>query len=675
MTYYVNYSEPTTAKPALRVEDKSVNMQTSLGFVGQNYSGYAPILAENFLHLLENFAKSTPPENPVEGQIWYDNTTDDALLKVYDGSNWVPTGSITRTIAEPVATSSTNGDLWVNPTTQQLYIFSGTSWSLIGPQFSSGVKTGPVIDAVSDTLADINDTAAHNIISFYSNNERIAVLSADSFTPKAGIIGFTQINRGITLTSNTVSGETAKLVGTATVADGLNINSTVVTASNFLRSDVESTTNKLFQVKSNDGISIGGDLSFNIGISNSTITQTSLNKNIQVNFKDTSNVISTVLHIDTRKRVGIKNTNPAVELDVTGAAAISSNLVVGLVSDTTPGRITANGGITAAKVSTFNGELRSTSVITVSTPLGSNSTVALPVMLPTITDTFDIGSTDLKFKNIFATTLNGDLTGSLSGDVDGNVSGSAGYLKSAASIQMTGDMTSDAVSYDGKNNIQIKTTLSSGFITDKTVTTDSFSTDLLLVFRNTNNTSSPPQLRSISKSSFIASIPGVPVGTILPFAGKVNKVPKGYLLCDGSEVSAGTYSALFSVIDYFYRPTENLVGANTFALPDLRGRFPLGADGMDNTSLPKVTAKGSNDLIDARGKRNGTSLTIDQTDHANRVHNVNANTIGAGSGNENIEAPAIANTLGVNVDTSTGQRYSIMNPYLTINYIIFTGVL
>ena len=79
--------------------------------------------------------------------------------------------------------------MWVNPTTQQLYIFSGTSWSLIGPQFSSGVKTGPVIDAVSDTLADISDTAAHNIISFYSNNERIAILSSDSFTPKADIIG------------------------------------------------------------------------------------------------------------------------------------------------------------------------------------------------------------------------------------------------------------------------------------------------------------------------------------------------------------------------------------------------------------------------------------------------------------------------------------------------------
>lgn len=340
MTYQVKYSESTnSAKPAITVEDKNVNKQTSLSFVGQNYTGYASIIAENFLHLLENFAKSTAPDNPVEGQIWYDNTTSDSLLKVYDGSNWVPTGAVTKSATEPTSNSS-NGDLWVNPITQQLYIFSGISWSLIGPQFSGGLKTGAIVDSVSDTVASVND-APHNIISFYSNNERIAILSSDTFVPKSFIKGFATVNRGITLTTEVSSTVAAKLVGTATAADSLNVSNVAVNASNFLRSDVKSTTNNVFEVKSNSGLTIGGDLSFNIGIDSSVITQTSLNKNIQFRVKNSSNDILNILHIDTRQRIGINQTNPSVDFDVDGAAKISKNLVVGVSTDSTPGGITS----------------------------------------------------------------------------------------------------------------------------------------------------------------------------------------------------------------------------------------------------------------------------------------------------------------------------------------------
>lgn len=387
MTYQVKYSESTnSAKPALIIEDKTVNMQTSLGFVGQNYSGYAPILAENFLHLLENFAKGTPPDNPVEGQVWYDNSTDNSVLKVYDGSNWVPTGSITKTITAPTATSSVNGDLWVNPTTQQLYIFSGISWSLIGPQFSSGLKTGPVVDSVSDTSADVNDIS-HNIISLYSNNERIAILSSDTFVPKAFITGFPKVYRGITLTTELLDNTEAKLVGTAATADGLTVNSKIISASNFLRSDVKSTTNNAFEVKSDTGLTVGADLSFTIGLESTgqTVTLTSTNKNVQFRVKDTLNNVSNVLKIDTRKRVGINTTDPQVDLDVKGAAAVSNNLVVGISTDTTPGSITAHGGINASKVSTFSGEVKTTAGLTVSVPLGAQASDPYPAIVPKTT--------------------------------------------------------------------------------------------------------------------------------------------------------------------------------------------------------------------------------------------------------------------------------------------------
>ena len=53
MSYQVKFTETTNpAKPSLTVADQSLNSETSLVFVGKNYAGYAPVVAENFLHLL-----------------------------------------------------------------------------------------------------------------------------------------------------------------------------------------------------------------------------------------------------------------------------------------------------------------------------------------------------------------------------------------------------------------------------------------------------------------------------------------------------------------------------------------------------------------------------------------------------------------------------------------------
>ena len=66
MPYQVNHTDTTNpAKPSYTVADQSLNTETDVTFVGKNYAGYGPIIAENFLHLLENFANSTAPTNPV----------------------------------------------------------------------------------------------------------------------------------------------------------------------------------------------------------------------------------------------------------------------------------------------------------------------------------------------------------------------------------------------------------------------------------------------------------------------------------------------------------------------------------------------------------------------------------------------------------------------------------
>lgn len=61
-----------------------------------------------------------------------------------------------------------------------------------------------------------------------------------------------------------------------------------------------------------------------------------------------------------------------------------------------------------------------------------------------------------------------------------------------------------------------------------------------------------------------------PIGTVLMFAG--GTVPDDYLLCDGSSYSISTYSELHGVIGTDYGGS-----GNNFNLPNLIGRFPLGA--------------------------------------------------------------------------------------------------
>jgi hypothetical protein len=81
------------------VSDNHVDKEaTSVALVGYKATKYGLDTAENFVHLLEHFANSVSPDNPIKGQLWYDTATNS--LKVYNGSRW---GSIS-------GSPSINGD-------------------------------------------------------------------------------------------------------------------------------------------------------------------------------------------------------------------------------------------------------------------------------------------------------------------------------------------------------------------------------------------------------------------------------------------------------------------------------------------------------------------------------------------------------------------------------------
>jgi microcystin-dependent protein len=67
-----------------------------------------------------------------------------------------------------------------------------------------------------------------------------------------------------------------------------------------------------------------------------------------------------------------------------------------------------------------------------------------------------------------------------------------------------------------------------------------------------------------------------PAGVFVPFAGEVENIPSGWMLCDGSEVSRSEYANLYNAIGVCWGTGD---GSTTFNIPDLRGMFLRGVSG------------------------------------------------------------------------------------------------
>ena len=81
--YIVNWSSNT--KGAISLPEQTLNSSsTSLVLTGRGLENYGEIQQENFIRLLENFAKSSAPDNPTIGQLWYqmDTTSARGQLKI-----------------------------------------------------------------------------------------------------------------------------------------------------------------------------------------------------------------------------------------------------------------------------------------------------------------------------------------------------------------------------------------------------------------------------------------------------------------------------------------------------------------------------------------------------------------------------------------------------------------
>lgn len=206
------------------------------------------------------------------------------------------------------------------------------------------------------------------------------------------------------------------------------------------------------------------------------------------------------------------------------------------------------------------------------------------------------------------------------------------------------------------------------------------------------------------KKLLIKVLETTPVGKIDLYAGAIsqsvsnNKIssttaPSGYLLCDGSVLLVADYPKLAALLGSTYGGN----GTTTFGLPDFRGRTGVGVGTgtastatahtlgqkagaetvtLGTTHIPAHT-HGSESLKGSfriRKWGTGTEVSsasgiVDIADHASATAYPNQST---GSDAQKYHVVSIDATH-THTSVGGGNAHNNMQPYLGINYIIYTG--
>ena len=439
MAYTVNKTNSSASPNQYTVQDGVVNTQTDLSFIGKGYAGYGESIAENFLHLLENFSNTSAPSKPIAGQLWWDSTNQ--KLQVYNGTAFQTAGG-SAPYQSDAPSNLAAGDIWIDSDTGQMYFYNGTASVLVGPPSATGTTSGFTFD----TILDSSDSS-QNITKLFNDGNLIAIISEDEFTPKVSISGFATIKKGITL-STAISGN--KFQGTATDADALG----GVAAANYLRSNDNDTTSGTISIANDGGLIVGtdSDMTLTVDSSGGIIANTVVNTDITFKVND-GGATTTVMTIDgSESRVGIGTTTPSTKLEISGTT--TSTAFAGPLTGNVTGNVSSSGANTMGTL-VLSDQLTTQEIVPdtdvtydIGTTLKKYNVVYARATSAQYADLAEVYKTDAEYEVGTVVVFGGDKEVTIS--TEGNDRRVAGVISDKPAYLMNSDSDGQAVALLGK---------------------------------------------------------------------------------------------------------------------------------------------------------------------------------------------------------------------------------
>ncbi len=155
----------------------------------------------------------------------------------------------------------------------------------------------------------------------------------------------------------------------------------------------------------------------------------------------------------------------------------------------------------------------------------------------------------------------------------------------------------------------------------------------------------------------------LPIGTIQMHTAAAAPTATGnggtWLICDGTAISRTTYSALFSLIGTSYGAGD---GSNTFNVPDLRSRSPIGYNtaSLSGRSTRAIAANGGEEAHAlSEGELDSHAHSIPNTAHTHSITDQTHSHAGANSGGTqdaslSVTDPGHHHSFNIHADWSSG---------------------
>jgi microcystin-dependent protein len=188
----------------------------------------------------------------------------------------------------------------------------------------------------------------------------------------------------------------------------------------------------------------------------------------------------------------------------------------------------------------------------------------------------------------------------------------------------------------------------------------------------------------VTLAMLAADVPVLPISATVPYGGTVLPASGQFAWADGSLIDRTTYAAFFSAVGHAYNGGVD-PGSNLVRVPDLRGRVPVGVDGV----------AGRLAALDALGQSGGAethALTTPQLPiHDHKVSMLGRTDGAAGahshsfplSGGVKVQpqfAPAASDYTSLpasggwpdprTIIEGGGQAHNNMQPFQVVNYLV-----